>query len=62
VQGAVHRALVGDLQKLRFLRVVEVAFQRQDAVDAIDLRSLCLAILAVGNVNFAVFEIDADVT
>jgi hypothetical protein len=30
----VHRALVGDLEELRALRLVEIALERDDALDA----------------------------
>src|SRR5258708_27332794 len=59
-QGAVDRALVGDLQQARPLAGIERAFEPDCPLDAVDHPVLALAGRAVGGVNPAMAEPDRD--
>ncbi len=49
-----HGALVGDLEEARTLIVVELALERDCALDPVDHALLGLAGLAIGGVDFGV--------
>src|SRR5271163_3109006 len=57
-QGAVNRTFVGNLQQPCALRGVEISLERDDAIDAVDLALLGLALGTIGGIDFFVTEPD----